>query len=147
MGSAAEKQKTRIAAWGNSDGVRIPRHVLKRAGLKTGDRIGVFVNTRGNIEIEREEARPEHRRVKPAPGITFESLFADYAQTDTAAEADPWPEWIAPCALGSSSARSMSRKGCCPDNSAMEGFFGRLKGDVLRARLGGREHRRVHGPG
>jgi transposase InsO family protein len=27
-------------------------------------------------------------------------------------------------------ARSMSRKGCSPDNSACEGFFGRLKNEM-----------------
>jgi transposase InsO family protein len=28
-------------------------------------------------------------------------------------------------------ARSMSRKGCSPDNSACEGFFGRLKNEMF----------------
>ncbi|RDC46309.1 hypothetical protein CQJ32_07220 [Adlercreutzia equolifaciens subsp. celatus] len=27
--------------------------------------------------------------------------------------------------------RSMSRKGCSPDNAAMEGFFGRLKNELF----------------
>jgi putative transposase len=30
--------------------------------------------------------------------------------------------------------RSMSRKGCSPDNSACEGFFGRLKNEFLYRR-------------
>lgn len=30
--------------------------------------------------------------------------------------------------------RSMSRKGCSPDNSAMEGFFGRLKNEFFYGR-------------
>ena len=30
--------------------------------------------------------------------------------------------------------RSMSKKGCSPDNSAMEGFFGRLKNEFFYGR-------------
>ena len=37
-----------------------------------------------------------------------------------------WPGWIGICE-GSGLTRSMSKKGCSPDNSACEGFFGRLK--------------------
>ena len=37
-----------------------------------------------------------------------------------------WPGWIAICDENHLT-RSMSKKGCSPDNSAMEGFFGRLK--------------------
>ena len=35
-----------------------------------------------------------------------------------------WPGWIAICEKNRLT-RSMSRKGCSPDGSAMEGFFGR----------------------
>ena len=37
-----------------------------------------------------------------------------------------WPEWIRIC-KGHGLIRSMSAKGCSPDNAAAEGFFGRLK--------------------
>ena len=37
-----------------------------------------------------------------------------------------WPEWISICEEAGIT-RSMSAKGCSPDNSAMEGFFGRMK--------------------
>ena len=37
-----------------------------------------------------------------------------------------WPEWIAICERHGLT-RSMSAKGCSPDNAAAEGFFGRLK--------------------
>ncbi|WP_270417208.1 IS3 family transposase [Bifidobacterium pseudolongum] len=37
-----------------------------------------------------------------------------------------WPEWIAICESHGLT-RSMSAKGCSPDNAAAEGFFGRLK--------------------
>ena len=37
-----------------------------------------------------------------------------------------WPGWISICEANGL-IRSMSKKGCSPDNSAIEGFFGRLK--------------------
>ena len=44
-----------------------------------------------------------------------------------------WPEWIAICEENGL-VRSMSAKGCSPDNSACEGFFGRLKNEFFRYR-------------
>lgn len=41
-----------------------------------------------------------------------------------------WPGWIGICE-GNGLTRSMSRKGCSPDNSACEGFFGRLKNTLI----------------
>lgn len=44
-----------------------------------------------------------------------------------------WPGWIERCERYGIT-RSMSRKGCSPDNSAMEGFFGRLKVEFFYGR-------------
>lgn len=44
-----------------------------------------------------------------------------------------WPGWIAICEKNPL-VRSMSKKGCSPDNSAMEGFFGRLKNEFFHHR-------------
>lgn len=41
-----------------------------------------------------------------------------------------WPGWIVMCTKAGIT-RSMSKKGCSPDNSAMEGFFGRLKNEFF----------------
>lgn len=41
-----------------------------------------------------------------------------------------WPGWIAICDANGLT-RSMSAKGCSPDNAAMEGFFGRLKNEFF----------------
>lgn len=41
-----------------------------------------------------------------------------------------WPGWIERCERYGI-IRSMSKKGCSPDNSAMEGFFGRLKNEFF----------------
>lgn len=44
-----------------------------------------------------------------------------------------WPGWIKRCERYGIT-RSMSKKGCTPDNSAMEGFFGRLKVEFFYGR-------------
>ena len=41
-----------------------------------------------------------------------------------------WPGWIERMAKAGLT-RSMSKKGCSPDNSACEGFFGRLKNEMF----------------
>lgn len=44
-----------------------------------------------------------------------------------------WPGWIERM-NGANLIRSMSKKGCSPDNSACEGFFGRLKNEMFYGR-------------
>lgn len=44
-----------------------------------------------------------------------------------------WPEWISICEEAGIT-RSMPAKGCGPDNSAMEGFFGRTKNEMFYGR-------------
>lgn len=44
-----------------------------------------------------------------------------------------WPGWLSLCDENGL-VRSMSRKACSPDNSAMEGFFGRLKNEFFSHR-------------
>ena len=44
-----------------------------------------------------------------------------------------WPGWIATCEKNRLT-RSMSKKGCSPDDSAMEGSFGRLKNEFFHHR-------------
>ena len=44
-----------------------------------------------------------------------------------------WPGWKSICGEHGLT-RSMSRKGRCADNAAMEGFFGRLKNEFFRGR-------------
>lgn len=41
-----------------------------------------------------------------------------------------WPKWIGLCEKAGLT-RSMSKKGCSPDTSACEGFFGRLKNEMF----------------
>ena len=79
---------TMIAPWGNSEAVRIPRDVLRSAGLRRGDQVRLEVNGRGRIEIVPQVQ--EHRRVEPARGITFDSLFKGY-EGDRASNDAAWP--------------------------------------------------------
>lgn len=44
-----------------------------------------------------------------------------------------WPGWLSRIS-DAKLVRSMSRKGCSPDNAACEGFFGRLKNELFYAR-------------
>ena len=44
-----------------------------------------------------------------------------------------WPEWVKICS-DAGLTRSMSAKGCSPDNSACEGFFGTLKNEFFHFR-------------
>lgn len=44
-----------------------------------------------------------------------------------------WPGWLTRT-TEAKLVRSMSRKGCSPDNAACEGFFGRLKTELFYAR-------------
>ena len=44
-----------------------------------------------------------------------------------------WPGWLSR-RHNATLIRSMSRKGCSPDNSACEGFFGRLKTELFYPR-------------
>jgi transposase InsO family protein len=58
-----------------------------------------------------------------------------------------WPGWLSRIA-GAKLIRSMSRKGCSPDNAACEGFFGWLKIEMFFVSLGGLSpaaHRRSRG--
>lgn len=41
-----------------------------------------------------------------------------------------WPDWIK-LVDNATLTRSMSKKGCSPDNAACEGFFGRLKNEIF----------------
>lgn len=78
---AAGSAATKIASWGNSDAIRIPRAILKGDGLSSGDGVDMVLNERNNIEIIPKTR--QYRRVKPMRGITFDSLFAGYDPSET----------------------------------------------------------------
>lgn len=79
---------TTIAPWGNSEAVRIPRDVLRSAGLRRGDQVSFEVNRSGRIEIVPQKR--QHRCVEPARGVTFDSLFEGY-EGARLENGDAWP--------------------------------------------------------
>jgi antitoxin MazE len=42
---------TKIQKWGNSQGLRFPKHILQEARIDVGDKLNIFVNN-GKIIIE-----------------------------------------------------------------------------------------------
>jgi antitoxin MazE len=52
----------RVAKWGNSLAIRLPRAVVEALGLKEGDDIEVHVTGRRNLEIER--SAPPHELLR-----------------------------------------------------------------------------------
>jgi antitoxin MazE len=65
--SAAAKARVQIVKWGNSQGVRLPKEVLKQARLQEGDELTVRVE---NGRIALEPAAPEITLEKLVAGIT-----------------------------------------------------------------------------
>ena len=80
---------TKIAQWGNSNAVRVPKPLLSQVGLKQGDPVDFFVNTSGNIEMVSIEKT--HRLVKPSRKIFIEDLIRSY-QGDRLQNQRAWPE-------------------------------------------------------
>ena len=84
---------TAIGKWGNSEAVRIPKAIITKAGLRSGDAVSFSVLGPGQIAITREDV---HRRVAPAEDVSFEELFAKYrgdagkALSDQKAAAAAW---------------------------------------------------------
>lgn len=90
------------------------------------------------------DGRPAGWRIGPRPtaslanGSLLDALAARREGARTVVHSDRgghyrWPGWIAICGEHGL-ARSMSAKGCSPDNAACEGFFGRLKNEFFHYR-------------
>ena len=90
------------------------------------------------------DGMPVSWRVGPRP----DAALADGSLSDAVARMRPgahptvhsdrgahyrWPGWVAICE-GAGLVRSMSAKGCSPDNAACEGFFGRVKNEFFHWR-------------
>lgn len=54
--------ETKLAKWGNSQAVVIPKHICQLTGLSVGDRVKVCINPRNRkIEITQAEASASSR--------------------------------------------------------------------------------------
>lgn len=87
--SILERATVTISPWGNSDAVRIPKHMLKLAGFKRGDSVSIEFDSSGCLKIL--PMPTEHRQVAPARGVTFEALFHEY-EGPCEASSDPFPD-------------------------------------------------------
>jgi len=63
--------QVQVARWGNSLGVRIPKHIAERAGLREGDRVEIEAET-DRIVITR--ARPRYQLADLLKGMTPEAM-------------------------------------------------------------------------
>ena len=80
---------TTLVQWGNSDAVRIPKEMLRRVGLKRGDKIEIEINAAGHLELlPKKEA---HRRVCPSRKIDATDLLRAY-EGNRLDNRDAWPE-------------------------------------------------------
>ena len=64
---AGVKTRVRVVKWGNSQAVRLPKEVLKRAALREGDVLTINVE---NGRIELKPATPDISLDKLLAGIT-----------------------------------------------------------------------------
>lgn len=74
-----------LAKWGNSAAVRIPKKLLDSLDLAIGDALDLTAED-GCICIM--PIKSEHRKVKPARGISYSNLFSGYEAKHTSAT---WP--------------------------------------------------------
>lgn len=65
----------KIAKWGNSLAVSIPKAVAERARLREGERLEMSVNKDGAVALR--PARPSYRLEDLLAGITDENLHAE----------------------------------------------------------------------
>ncbi|MGN0038911.1 MAG: AbrB/MazE/SpoVT family DNA-binding domain-containing protein [Coriobacteriales bacterium] len=79
--------RVELSKWGNSAGVRIPKQVLTKLGLSIGDAFKLTIGDEDGC-ICLMPLRSEHRRVEPAQGISFASLFRGNNAVDGGAA---WP--------------------------------------------------------
>ena len=84
-----------LSKWGNSAGVRIPKQVLSKLGLAVGDAFNLSLGEDGCIYLM--PLRSEHRRVAPAEGVSFASLFKGSSMVDGG---PAWPSDDMPVAEG-----------------------------------------------
>jgi antitoxin MazE len=63
--------QVRVARWGNSFGVRIPKQIAERAGLREGARVEIEAET-DRVVITR--ARPSYRLAELLQGMTPEAM-------------------------------------------------------------------------
>jgi antitoxin MazE len=67
--------KTRLAKWGNSMAVRIPKSVAEAAELRPGDHLELAVESSGTVRIRKKNGKPSLRHL--LQGITLANLHSE----------------------------------------------------------------------
>jgi len=67
--------KTRLAKWGNSMAVRIPKSVAEAAELRLGDHLELAVESSGTVRIRKKNGKPSLRHL--LQGITLANLHSE----------------------------------------------------------------------
>ena len=68
----------KVARWGNSLAVRLPRPVIEALGLKEGDHVDITASAAGKLELSRDQRREEalarirDLRLPLPPGFKFD---------------------------------------------------------------------------
>lgn len=80
---------TTLVKWGNSDAIRIPKEMMRRAGLKRGDSVDFEVNSAGHLELL--PSKGAHRSVHPIKRVIPEDLLRAY-NGNRLDNRDAWPD-------------------------------------------------------
>ena len=112
--------------------LRVERDVLEKAAEEEGVSLGSLTNRDKAVVID---ALRNRYRLKTLLSVLQMSKSSYFYQEAAMAAPDNyrWPGWISRM-KDAGLIRSMSKKGCSPDNSACEGFFGRLKNEMFYGR-------------
>ncbi len=60
-----------VSRWGNSLGVRLPRALVDKLGLKPGDELEVVATTSRRVEVRKDERREQAVERMRARGLRF----------------------------------------------------------------------------
>jgi antitoxin MazE len=71
----ANRTIVRVARWGNTLAIRIPRTIAKVAGLAEGDQLELKFNEQGQIVLRR--ARPRYKPSEFLAGVTPENVHGE----------------------------------------------------------------------
>jgi antitoxin MazE len=73
---------TKLCTWGNSLGVRLPKYVVERTGMRPGDYLFINLTDAGDIVIRPVKAREIHSGHAPVDSPPKVKREADAADLD-----------------------------------------------------------------
>ena len=73
---------TKLCTWGNSLGVRLPKYVVERTGMRPGDYLFISLTDAGDIVIRPVKAREIHPAYAPVDSPPLHKKPADATDLD-----------------------------------------------------------------